>query len=70
MDNVTNTGRTCQCKHHSFVPGLVVLFGLTFLLEAFGSLSAGTVSVIWPILVILAGILKMTGRSCGCCKKA
>ena len=43
---------------------LVVLFGLAFLLQAFGILSAITVSYIWPILVIIAGAGGLMKRKC------
>lgn len=59
----------CPCKHHKIVPCLVVLFGLTFLLGALNVLSAGAVAVIWPIIIILAGLAKMKGGMCGCYKK-
>ncbi len=70
MDNVINTGRACHCKHHSPMPLYMVLFGLAFLLRAIGALSAESVSFIWPILVIAAGLSKMAGHKCNCCGKA
>jgi hypothetical protein len=57
----------CACPHHKMVPGLVVLFGLLFLLGSFGVVSAATVNMIWPILVILAGGMKMMEGKCKCC---
>ncbi len=61
------TGKTCSCVHHNIMPALIVLFGLTFLLGAFNILSAYAVGMIWPILVIIGGVVKMKGRSCKCC---
>lgn len=58
----------CTCPHHKIIPGLVVLFGLTFLLGTLGVLSAYTVGIVWPILIILGGLQKMFGHKCGCCK--
>jgi hypothetical protein len=51
------------------MPILVVLLGLSFLLTALNVYSAGVNSVIWPIIVILAGLQKMFSRNCSCCKK-
>ena len=59
----------CKCPHHKVVPVLVILFGLTFLLGAWGTFTASTVNTIWPVLVILAGAMKLIDRSgmCKCC---
>jgi hypothetical protein len=51
------------------VPIFIVLLGLSFLLTALHVYSAGVNSIIWPILVILAGLQKMFSRNCSCCKK-
>jgi hypothetical protein len=57
----------CGCCHHSVVPALAVLIGLDFLLGALGVFSAGTVAVIWPILLIVGAGTKMFARKCKCC---
>lgn len=57
----------CSCSHHKVMPSLVVLFGLTFLLEALGTLDTSTTNLIWPVLVIIAGGTKMFHHKCGCC---
>jgi len=59
----------CKCQHHKVMPVFVILFGLTFLLGYWGTLSWGTVNTIWPILVILGGLMKWTEKSgmCKCC---
>jgi len=59
----------CKCPHHNVVPVLVVLFGLTFLLQALGVVSWSFVMVAWPVLVIAAGLMKLGERSgmCKCC---
>ncbi|OGL66850.1 hypothetical protein A2753_00145 [Candidatus Uhrbacteria bacterium RIFCSPHIGHO2_01_FULL_47_11] len=54
----------CKCPHHKVVPGLVVLFGLLFLLGALGMVSQQTVSIGWPILVILAGLMHWSKGMC------
>lgn len=63
-----NMGGACGCGCHKVLPILVVLFGLTFLLAAFGVFTASTVAWIWPVLVILAGLKKLTAGMCKCCK--
>lgn len=67
MEGDMKMGMKCGCPHHKVMPILVVLFGLDFLLLATGTLSAMFVSVSWPILVIIAGCLKLF--RCGCCMK-
>ena len=67
MDNM-GKGMTCGCPHHKMVPLLVVLFGLAFLLEALGMLNMSFVNVAWPVLVILAGLMKMFKGMCKCDK--
>jgi len=59
-------GGAGKCGHHKVVSVLVILFGLTFLLGDWNVLTWGSVNVIWPILVILAGLAKM--RHHGHCK--
>ncbi|MES2203338.1 MAG: DUF5668 domain-containing protein [Patescibacteria group bacterium] len=60
-------GGVCRCHHHKIIPLLIALFGLTFLLGNLDVLSAQTVNIIWPSLIILAGLSKIAGRMCGCC---
>lgn len=57
----------CRCPHHMMFPFLVVAFGATFLLGAFNVIDGETVNVIWPIIVVLAGLKKMFARMCKCC---
>ena len=60
-------GKTCGCGHHKVLPILVILFGLDFLLASFSVVSMGFLGMTWPILVIIAGIVKLV--KCGCCMK-
>ncbi len=61
-------GMKCNCTHHSVVPWIVILLGLTFLLQAMGRVSDQFVSYAWPILVIIAGLTKVMNRKmCKCC---
>lgn len=61
-------GTKCSCPHHKMIPGLIVLFGLLFFLEAMNALSSQFVSAVWPVLVIIGGLQKMFGGNCKCCK--
>ncbi|MDP3956398.1 MAG: DUF5668 domain-containing protein [bacterium] len=63
-----NCGRGCGCMHHKIVPLLVVVFGLVFLLGALDMMSMATVGMIWPVLVILGGLTKLSEGMCKCCK--
>lgn len=56
----------CSCGHHKIMPVLIILFGLVFFLKALNVLSAGATAVIWPIIVILAGLAKWKGGVCKC----
>ena len=60
-------GKTCGCVHHKIVPILTVLFALTFLFGAFDVITDRFVEITWPILVGLAGLMKMSERMCKCC---
>ncbi len=57
----------CQCPHHKMVPALVVLFGLVFLLKGLNVLSPNVTNVVWPVLVVLVGLMKMSQSKCKCC---
>lgn len=57
----------CGCFHHKMGPLLVVLFGLLFLLGNLNLIAAGTVSITWPILVLIGGLIKLTKGMCKCC---
>ncbi len=66
-DGVKMGGKTCGCGCHQAIPALVILFGFDFLLGALGVITWGFVNIIWPILIIIAGCVKLAKRSCGCC---
>jgi hypothetical protein len=67
--NGKTCGGKCGCGHHKVFPILVILFGLAFLLAQVNVLSWNFVGVTWPILVIIAGIMKLCGGMCKCCCK-
>ncbi len=60
-------GGVCACMHHSVFPFLVFIFGLAFLLKAFGVLTDRTVEIAWPIIVAVAGLTRMNENKCKCC---
>ncbi len=57
----------CGCPHHKLVPLVMVIVGSAFLLESLDVLTAATVSMVWPIGLILAGLSKLSGGMCSCC---
>ncbi len=73
MENMQNNNmgggvkNMCKCPHHKAFPILVILFGLIFLLGALDIVTSGFVVLVWPVLVIIAGVMKLTGKSCKCC---
>jgi hypothetical protein len=66
MDQNQMNGK-CNCNHHKVIPLLIALFGLLFLLRALDVFGQHTTDVIWPILVIAAGLTKMFSGMCRCC---
>ena len=58
--------RTCKCPHHKIVPLLVVILGIVFLLGAMDVLSPEVVGIVWPIVLIVGGLMKMMSGSCKC----
>jgi len=66
-EKVVGKGMTCKCPHHKAMPWIIILIGLDFFLGAIGVLTSSFVSVTWPILVIVIGVVKLV--RCGCCSK-
>ncbi|TSD04590.1 MAG: hypothetical protein Greene071436_121 [Parcubacteria group bacterium Greene0714_36] len=62
-----NEGGMCRCQRHSMMPVFAIAFGLVFLLGAMDVLAARVVSIAWPIIVIAAGVTKLTRKMCSCC---
>ncbi len=61
-----NQSGMCKCPHHKVVPVALILIGLAFLLQTFNVISGALVAMIWPVLVIIIGIVKLGG--CKCCR--
>ncbi len=61
-------GKSCGCIHHKMVPLMITLIGLVFLAKAMMWVSVATADWVWPILLIIAGLTKMYGSKCKCCR--
>ncbi len=55
--------RNVSSGFRHLVPILIILLALTFLLKSMNMLSAPVVSVLWPILLGLIGIVKLEEAS-------
>ncbi|MEJ0053967.1 MAG: DUF5668 domain-containing protein [bacterium] len=67
MENNHMEMKVCKCPHHKVVPVAIILIGLAFLLQTWDILTMGAVAVIWPVLLIVIGAVKLGG--CKCCKE-
>lgn len=48
------------------MPAFLILIGLSFLLAHFNVISENLNAIIWPSLIVLLGLSKLTGGSCKC----
>lgn len=57
------------CSHHKrgCLAWIMIIFGLIFLGGALGWWGYETVDILWPILVIIAGLMKLVAHKCKCC---
>ena len=60
-------GAMCKCPHHKMIPLFITLIGVTFLLKAYGSVSAEFAAYSWSTLLTLIGLMKLTKGMCKCC---
>ena len=60
--------RHCNCPHHKMIPLFIFVFGLLFFLNAINVLTGAALTMLWPIVVMLAGLTKLFSSKCGCCK--
>ncbi len=68
MDQTSTQGGKCGCVHHKMTSILVTLIGVDFLLGSFNVLPPEAVHIIWPILVIIGGLIKLSEeKMCKCC---
>ncbi len=56
----------CGCGCHHYTPIVVILFALLFLVRAMGYVPEPMVAVVWPILVGVIGIIKLSEHQCDC----
>jgi hypothetical protein len=61
--------KMCNCPHHKFFPFAVLVVGVLFLLQALGVALGNWFNIVWPILLILWALKKMSKGSCKCCDK-
>lgn len=71
MENQTMQGargQVCKCRRNFKIvtPILMILFATIFSLGAQGYLTHYEVSNLWPVLVGLAGIVKLEQANCPC----
>lgn len=70
MENHAHENHSCCCVCHKVGGIVVALIGLDFLLGALNVLSQNAVNIVWPVLVIIIGLLKAFGQGkCKCCEK-
>ena len=69
MMDMNKDMNSCGCMHHKTVPLFITLFGIMFLLGNLNVITPQTVSIVWPSLLILGGLMKMFSGMCKCCKR-
>lgn len=52
----------CRHPQHRVIPILAIIIGLEFFLAEIGVLTWEFVNVTWPLLLIIAGIVGLSGR--------
>jgi len=57
----------CKCPHHKIVPLMVFIIGLLFFLNVLNILTTSALNMLWPIALMIAGLMKMMSRKCKCC---
>lgn len=66
---VCPTTHECKCGCHAWKGYLLFLFGLNFLLANLGIISIYASNIIWPSLLILAGLACIFKGMCKCCSR-
>ena len=59
--------KICTCSHHSTVPLLIIGLSIVFLLPRFDVITDEITGLVWPLLLGVIGLRKLTERNCGCC---
>ncbi len=60
-------GKMCGCGHHKIVPLMITLIGLDFLFANLGWVPESFVATSWPVLLTIAGVMKLMKGKCKCC---
>lgn len=68
-EGMPHDGRHCGCGHHKIIPFIVLVIGIMFFLQAVGTVDPVLNAKVWPVLVILAALIKLTSGKCKCYKK-
>ncbi len=72
MENEGKMGggaNVCKCPHHKMVPLLIFIIGLLFFLNAINVVTTSALTMLWPVAVMLVGLMKMMKRKCKCCNQ-
>jgi hypothetical protein len=64
-----NSDNKCGCVCHKMKGVFVILIGLTFLLNSMEIISSHMTSMIWPTIIIIAGVKMSLKGMCKCCHK-
>lgn len=67
MEEMNNGQKGCKCPHHSMGAWGILLIALVILLGNLGVFTDGFVGIVWPIILGLVAITKLSSRSCKCC---
>ena len=67
MSEEMKNGKVCNCHHHKVIPAAIILIGLSALLTNWNIITVATNNVVWPVLLIVIGFIKMKGKNCKCC---
>jgi Domain of unknown function (DUF5668) len=66
-DKAVCVSEKCPCTHHQIIPLLIIVLGLLFLLANLQLVNYEIVTVLWPILLIVIGMVKIGDHKCKCC---
>jgi len=59
--------KTCPCPCHRMTGIFITLFGLNFLLKTLGVYGENISNIVWPAILILAGLKHTAKGMCPCC---
>ncbi len=62
--------KTCTCVHHKTGPALIIIIGIVLILSAFVTISLRIQALVYGVCIIVLGVTRIKGRTCGCCNKA